>query len=169
MHVSSLQEYGLRCALQLARRYGAGQVPASWIAQEEGVSTEYVSKVMFLFRKAGLIQASRGSQGGFGLSREPGQITLKQVMDAVGSDSGRAEEEFCQHFKGKQDACVHFGGCSVRPVWTMISGYFDAVMRELTLQDLLAREQDVAERVGRTAERKSRELREAIVKTKERV
>ncbi|MCC7441176.1 MAG: Rrf2 family transcriptional regulator [Bdellovibrionales bacterium] len=167
MHISSLEEYGLRCALQLARRFGAGQAPASLIAQEEGVSTEYVSKVMFLFRKAGLILASRGSQGGFSLSRAPSEVTLKDVIDAVNAPQGSADmkgdDGFCSQFKGKATECVHFTSCSVRPVWSLISGYFDGVLKELTLGDLLSHEAAVNERVGETARRKSTELTSAIL------
>jgi Rrf2 family cysteine metabolism transcriptional repressor len=137
MHISALEEYGLRCALQLARHYSDGHVPASQIALREGVSTEYVSKVMFLFRKAGLITAERGIQGGFMLARAPGEITLKQVLDSVASNKGAGGHDFCSGFAGKRDECVHLGGCSVRPVWNLISTYFSAVLRDLTLSDLI--------------------------------
>ena len=35
-------------------------------------------------RRAGLVQSVRGSQGGYQLAREPAQISLGQILEAVG-------------------------------------------------------------------------------------
>ena len=161
MHISALEEYGLRCALQLARRYSSeGCVPASQIAQLEGVSTEYVSKLMFLFRKAGLIKAVRGIQGGFMLARAPGEVSLKEVIDAIAPGKGAGHQ--CSDFAGKQDACVHIGGCSVRPVWSLISSYFTSVLTDLTLSDLIDYEGNVSRRVEEVARNKSQEITASV-------
>lgn len=145
MHISAIEEYGLRCALQLASLEDSAVLAASQIAEREGISVQYASKIMHLFRKAGLVKAVRGMQGGFRLAAPAGEIKLKTVFSAL-----RDEEEkggFCSHYKGQQEHCVHLNDCSVRPVWAVLTSYFDSVLEQLTLGDLARTETEARQRV----------------------
>lgn len=144
MHISAVEEYGLRCALQLASLPGNAVLAASQIAEREGISVQYASKIMHLFRKAGLVSAARGMQGGFRLSHPAHHISLKSVFGAI-----REEERlgFCDNYKGLQAECVHMKECSVRPVWHVLSSYFDSVLEKLTLADLSRSEADSRRRI----------------------
>ncbi len=162
MHISSLEEYGLRCALQLARHYGGKPMPASRIAEIEKISVEYVSKFMHLLRKSGLITAVRGVQGGFVLSKAPQQITLKDVFDALKEKKAPMIEggtSFCAKFSGQQNSCVHLDQCSIRPFWKMIDVYFEAITREITLDALLIDEVHVSKKIETLAIEQAAALR----------
>jgi len=159
MHLSALEEYGLRCVLQLARVKEGEQVPASRIAEGEGISLEYVSKLMYLFRKSGLVKATRGVQGGFYLSRPASTISLKEVMDSL-KGKRQSHPDFCKQFVGHQDKCTHFSECSIRPVWLVLVSYFEETLREITLEDLLSPEKDMQQKVLMVAEEKSRKLKD---------
>ena len=150
MQLSALEEYGVRCALQLARTYSEGPLSASKVAEKEGLSVEYVSKIMHLFKKSGLVAAARGNQGGFYLTEAPSDIPLKRLLDGIRPQSAReSTSEFCNHYTGQGQSCVHIGECALRPVWGLLGSYFDEVLKNLTLQDLLGREVD-SEKVVRT-------------------
>lgn len=146
MNVTSHEEYGLRCALQLARVYGRAQLPASRIAEKEGISVEYVSKFMHLFRKLGLVSSVRGTQGGFRLARAPKEINLLELLEAL-HPKRNLQLNFCQQFSGQRDCCVNLEECSVRPLWSLITFYFDSILKELSLEDLLDSEAEVRSRV----------------------
>ncbi len=152
MHISALEEYGLRCALQLARA-ASSQAPlsASEVADKERISVEYVSKFMHLFKKAGLVKAVRGVRGGFLLQQAPETVTLKDVFDALKPRRETIDTSggFCDQFSGKADQCVHLEQCSVRPFWEMLSGYFEEVIQGVTLADLLRKEADARAHVLR--------------------
>lgn len=147
MHISALEEFGLRCALQLARSYGQGPVSASFIAEKEGISVEYVSKFMHQFKKAGVVQSSRGVQGGFTLALPPETVPLKSVFDALGAKGLSGSEEFCGQFAGQQGICVHLQACSVRSFWQILSLYFEKLTQDFTLADLLVPESELSQRV----------------------
>lgn len=138
MRISALEEYGLRCALDLARHYEKGLVSASKLAEREGISTEYASKILFLMRSSGLVRSERGNQGGFQLVESPDQISVKRVFDAVDPKvvDGHA---FCNQHTGQRDECVHLGKCSIRSVWDDLSTHIDRLLAQLTLSDLLER------------------------------
>lgn len=157
MHITAREEYGLRCALQLARAHGHGSISASQIAQLEGISVEYVSKFMHLYKKSGLVMASRGVQGGFSLIKTPQEISLNEVFEALAKGQGANKDApasgtigakpnlavpitFCDQYAGSQDACVHLNECSVRPFWQLLEYYFNQMTRELFLSDLLHKE-----------------------------
>jgi Rrf2 family protein len=147
MHISAVEEYGLRCALQLANLPEGSVLAASQIAEREGISVQYASKILHLFRKSGLVSASRGMQGGFRLIRPSEQISLKSVFNAFRED----KLEFCSQYVGQHEQCVHLRECSVRPVFHVLAGYFDSVLEHLTLSDLVRTEAETQARVSRFA------------------
>jgi len=155
MHISAVEEYGLRCALQLASLPEGSVLAASQVAEREGISVQYASKILHLFRKAGLVSASRGMQGGFRLVRVAERISLKEVFGAFREDRA----EFCSQFTGQQAECVHQSECSVRPVFNVLAGYFDSVLEHLTLRDLLRTEAETTARISRFAGAEAERLR----------
>lgn len=160
MHLSALEEYGLRCALQLARVNRQEPLAASKIAHKEGISIEYVSKLMHLFRKAGLVAASRGVQGGFFLAREPSTVKLKEIFDSVRSPGKKQNPDHCTQFSGHESTCKHLAECGIRPVWQTLYSYFDDLLDQLSLADLLASEERVRARVSEMAALRTRQVLE---------
>ena len=163
MKLAAIEEYGLRCALQLAALKEGDVASASQIAEKEGISVQYASKILHLFRKANLVQAVRGIQGGFRLTLPPEQISVKSVFQTLRDEP--AQDSFCDHFKGQQAACVHMDECSVRPVWAVLTTYFDAVLEQLTLADLTRSEKDSQARVEKFAEHQLQQMRKRILPT----
>lgn len=146
MRISATEEYGLRCLLQLARSGTRSQSAASAIANAEGISVQYASKMMHLFRKAGLVESVRGLHGGFRLVRAPEKITLREVFVALGAEP--ATQAFCDRFSGDRETCVHISDCAVRPVWHVLFEHFDTVLTQITLGDLISGEAHARSRVS---------------------
>ncbi len=53
------------------------------LAQREAVSGNFLVQILNDLRRAGLIESRRGKAGGYLLARSSGQITLRQVVEAV--------------------------------------------------------------------------------------
>ncbi|MBS1958952.1 MAG: Rrf2 family transcriptional regulator [Bdellovibrionales bacterium] len=164
MNVSALEEYGLRCAVRLAQARqnpDKNSLSAPEIAELEGLSVEYVSKFMLHLKRAGLVNASRGVNGGFSLAREPSEVSLASVFEALGGKR-KSSEEFCSSYAGRSESCVRLDGCSIRPFWKILSGYIDEFTREMTLQDLLKGEQETLLKTEEIARRNVDQIREQI-------
>ena len=140
--LSSLQEYGVRCLLQLARRPGGGPLTAREIAQAEGLSIDYVEKILSHAREHALVTSVRGVHGGFLLAKPAEQITLKDTFYALGGPL--YTEQFCERYTGHLDACVHTGNCGIRPLWSFLTTELDRIMAQTSLRDLLQHEEAVA-------------------------
>jgi Rrf2 family protein len=141
MKISALEEYGLRCMLQLARAKDGKSLTINEIAEEEGLTVANARKLMMVLREAGLVESVRGRLGGYTLKGNPSQITLGQIIDALG---GRMfDEEFCGRFTGDVNLCVNSGACSVRSLWGVLDSVVSGVLHRLRLSDLIGEEREV--------------------------
>jgi len=139
MKVSALQEYGLRCLLQLARSSEQGQaVSAEEISRKELLSPAYTEKVLQKLGKAGFIKSIRGAGGGYVLTRSPKEIVIGEVMRNI---DGSFFSELCNHFSGTGDECAHISGCGIRPLWANLYKYIYGVLDKTTLSDLMREEE----------------------------
>ncbi len=135
MRISSLEEYGLRCLLTLARTGTDGQMSISDIAEKEGLSVPYASKLLSILRQKDLVSSVRGRGGGFCIAREPSQINLYEVITALGGPL--IDPDHCDRFTGQLEECVHSDNCTVHHVLDGLAGYIGHFLSRATLADLL--------------------------------
>jgi Rrf2 family protein len=137
--ITSQEEYGLRCLLQLARQgqesAGEGTMLVRDIAEREGLSVAYVEKLLWLLSRSGLVESVRGPKGGYKLARSAAAISLGEVMRVLGGI--QSEEELCGQFTGQHETCVHHGDCGLKPVWTGITDFINSVFDKVPLTTLL--------------------------------
>ena len=146
MKITAQEEYGLRCLLQLARSKPSELVSVKEIAAKEGLSSAYVEKLLRLVAKAGLVHSVRGVKGGYVLNRPASQLTLGEVVRALGGM--QTMDHLCHQFTGQQDACVHFTNCGIRSVWSGLTTYIHRFLEQTTLDSLLGDEYAASERIA---------------------
>src|SRR5687768_11424687 len=136
MQLSSQEEYGLRCLLQVARHDAKQQEPLRIpeIASAEGLSPEYTAKLMRLLRQGGLVRSTRGATGGYHLSRPAEQISVWEALTVLGG--ALFSEGFCEQHPGQLRDCVHSTDCSVRSLWTWIGSALKTALSAVSLKDL---------------------------------
>lgn len=79
-------QYGLRAVVSLASNYGKGPLQAKEIATSQGVPVRYLELLLSQLRRARIVDATRGKNGGYILAKEPASIT---VLDVVTAFEGR--------------------------------------------------------------------------------
>src|SRR5262245_2739074 len=142
MKLSSQEEYGLRCLLQIARQGDKGSLTIAEMSQREGISAPNVAKIMRILRRAGLVKSTRGKAGGYSLAQSPERVPVGDVLGALG---GRLfDATFCDRHSGVEERCLNNGDCSIRPVLRFVQDAVDQVLGQLTLQSLLRPEREVA-------------------------
>src|SRR5512145_1062145 len=141
MKLSAQEEYGLRCLLQLAKSEHKGEsLTLSQIAGLEGISSANAGKLMWILTKAGLVQSTRGTKGGYVLAKPAAEIRLNQVIRVL---EGEPAESHCKSYAGVLDACIHTGDCGIRPVIVELHQIVDNALAEITLSQLLGSEANV--------------------------
>lgn len=82
MRLSGATDYALRAMLELA---GADRpLTTDQIAQRQRIPPSYLGAILAEVRRAGLVRARRGPEGGWSLARPAAEITLADVIRAVG-------------------------------------------------------------------------------------
>ncbi len=136
MRITTKGRYALRAITNLAASYDGKPRPIKTIAAEEGISPEFLEQIFFRLKKAEIIGSVRGPGGGFVLSRDPADISVKDIFIAVeegidltpctacgnGTDGGKCE---------RRDDCI------VYPVWKEASDYILTYFDNITLQSIL--------------------------------
>ena len=146
MKLSSQEEYGLRCLLQIARAGEGASLTIAEVSEREGISAPNVAKLMRLLRRADLVHSIRGMAGGYSLSRPASEVQVLEVVNVLG---GRLfDADFCDRHAGLEVECLNNSDCSIRPVLRHLQAAVDRVLGEFTLQSLLSNEREVAGIIG---------------------
>src|SRR6059058_3076335 len=83
MKVSLKATYGIMAALDLALHNGTSPVRAKSIARRQAIPPRFLEQVLHAMKQAGLVDSLRGAQGGYMLSRLPGEISLADIVEAL--------------------------------------------------------------------------------------
>ena len=145
MRITTWAEYGLICALHLAKRAGEGPLTGREIAAGERLPADYVEQILLRLRRAGIVNSTRGARGGYTLSKAPEEISVREVIAA--SELGTFDLHCITHPVG-EERCSESQSCSIRPVWMMLQRKIDDVLESVHLGDLLVDERTVRQRVG---------------------
>ena len=81
MHINLESDYAVRIVHCLA--LSSARLDAQSIAERTCVSLRFTLKIMRKLVAAGIVKSFKGARGGYTLAREPGEISLRQVIEAV--------------------------------------------------------------------------------------
>ncbi len=140
MKISAQEEYGLRCLVQLANLPVGQSLTLPQIAELEGISTANAGKLLWLLNKAGFVQSTRGTKGGYFLSRPAGEIRLSEIIKVLDED---VLSKHCESYTGILDSCVHKGDCGIRPVIVGLHEIVENALSQITLAQLVGNEESV--------------------------
>jgi Rrf2 family protein len=116
MRLSAKAEYGCMAIVALAlQQSGTGLVRARDIAETYRIPERYLVQILLQLKAGGLIHSARGSSGGYRLARDPGQISLGEVLGVIDGPgeppreiSGPAAEALSSVWQRLQDLQRHF-------------------------------------------------------------
>ena len=146
MMFSTRAEYGVRVMVDLARRGGAEPGPLAEIAAGEGLPLAYLEHLVARLRRAELIESRRGAHGGYLLAREPSQITMAEVVEAL--EGGIVPIECISSSADGTLRCSRETDpgyiCTTKLLWTRVHGAIVSTLQDTTLAELIpATEQKV--------------------------
>ena len=132
MKLSTRARYGIHAMYDLAQNYGAQPRPLKAVAEAQAIPEAYLCTL----RRAGLVSSARGAQGGYMLSRPPGEITVGQVLRALEGGLNLLE---CL---SEEDACGKSCDCPSRKVWKRLRDGLNEIVDGITLEDMLRRDEE---------------------------
>jgi Rrf2 family transcriptional regulator, iron-sulfur cluster assembly transcription factor len=84
MKLTTRGHYSLKAMLDLSLQPGYGPASVSEIAARQHLPVAYLEKLSIELRRAGLVRSIRGAHGGYQLAKKPTQISLSDILVAVG-------------------------------------------------------------------------------------
>lgn len=104
-------EYAIRCMLELARNYGRERLATKEVAAKQEIPLMFLTKILGILIKSGLVVSQRGSHGGISLAKPPSEITLSEIVEAI---EGPFALNACL---GEAGQCGRKPYCKVHQVW----------------------------------------------------
>jgi len=135
MRVSTRSDYGLRALIELSGHYGQGPLQSSEIALRRHIPEQYLDQLLTSLRKAGFIRSVRGPAGGHELVRDPHEICVREVIEALeGTLSPVA------WLDEPPEMTDHPHACGQREIWERIRNATTEILQSYSVADLLERE-----------------------------
>src|SRR6266481_422998 len=108
----------MRAMIELAqRREDDALVPAREIAARQQVPLRFLEQQLGALSKAGLVESFRGAGGGCRIARDPGDITVAQIADAI---EGQLYPMFC--LEPSDHTCFQDSHCGLQGFWGDVAG-----------------------------------------------
>jgi Rrf2 family cysteine metabolism transcriptional repressor len=134
LHFSTRGEYGVRLMVELARHHGDGPVSLSEMADHEDLPRPYLEQLVVSLREQGLVISTRGARGGYQLARDPGDIRMSQVIQAL---EGPIAPMVCASEDPLHaSACERSGYCNVNTLWVRVRTAVVSALDSMTLAEL---------------------------------
>jgi Rrf2 family cysteine metabolism transcriptional repressor len=125
--LSVKSDYAARAVLGLARHYAGGAaLRVEDLASEQGIPGNYLVQILIELKAQGIVRSVRGKDGGYLLARPPGQITLRDVLQAV-------------HGSIFDSPALRDAGCpaELKRAWERLQQATETAASEITFQQLL--------------------------------
>ncbi len=123
--------YGLRALTFMASHEGDQAFTAEELAEVAGTSADFMHKIMQALRDASIVRSRRGPGGGFRIARDPGDITLLEIVNAV---QGEFQVNRCVI---GLDVCERSVACPLRPTWMRIQRELEDGLAGTTLAEVV--------------------------------
>jgi Rrf2 family protein len=126
--LNKTSELAIKTVVFLALEGGERPLSPRLIARDLECSASYLAKTTGALVRAGLLRSSRGVNGGVSLARDPGQISLLQIVEAC---QVLVPRNYC----GEPDAGVRV--CSCHEAMSQLYRRTTGTLAEWTISDLL--------------------------------
>ena len=131
MQISRAGEYGVLGLMNLARRAPGELAMIEEVSRMEKIPESFLAKIFQHLARAGLVRSNRGAHGGFALARNPAQITVLQIIEAI---EGKIVFQRC---KLARPVCDHVGGCAVCGLFEQAQDGVKDVLARTSLRGLV--------------------------------
>ena len=135
MKLSTRFRYGTRLILELALNYRQGPVFLKDISNSQDISLKYLGQIVIKLKSAGIVSSTRGAHGGYHLAKQPEDIRLSEIIEALDGPFILVE---CI---ADPEKCSRYEGCVARMFWMDINDKFYNTLASITVQDLLVKTQ----------------------------
>ena len=136
MHLPIKAHYATVAMLALAHEHEQGQ-PKSLreIADSQDIPLPFLTQIVQQLRSMGLVSSSRGSSGGYRLTRSPHLITIAEIIEAVCPKTHSIPEANLQTARLQR---------SVAKIWDRADDVLEDYLQGISLQELVEQDRSIS-------------------------
>ena len=138
MQITRQADYAVRAVLYLANLGNNERAATSTVAEDQRIPASFLAKIISQLSIAGLLHTSRGARGGVTLAREPQDISLLEVVEAI---DGPIQLNECV---GDENECSFEDGCPLRSVWSDAQNDLVARLKKTNFAQLMEKNKVLA-------------------------
>jgi Rrf2 family transcriptional regulator, iron-sulfur cluster assembly transcription factor len=148
MRLTRAGEYAVRCVLYLAFRGQGKTIGRKEIARAMDIPDQFLSKIARQLMRAGIIEIIQGAKGGCRLLKQPKNVSLLTVIEAV------IGEIFLNDCVMNPDSCHRHNACSIHLVWekardqlraTLDAADFESLANDLNCFNMLQAAKEISQ------------------------
>src|SRR5271169_5380402 len=137
MQITRAGEYGVLGLMNLARRSPGQMALLDEVSRTERIPKSFLAKIFQSLVKAGLVRSIRGAGGGFALVKDPAQVSVLEIIEAI---EGKIVFQRCKQLKPD---CDHAGGCALCGLFEQAQDGVKDVLLRTTLVDLIRQQETI--------------------------
>lgn len=153
MKISTKGRYGLEALVDLALHASEGPVSTNSIAARLSLSETYILQILLKLRRAGIINSTRGVNGGYALALPPESINVLMVLSAL---EGPLTPVECILPESKMP-CDRIVDCTTRPLWEEMYNLLSEIAESITIESLMNCTKALAQKNAQSQSSKQKE------------
>lgn len=136
IHLSAKTEYACLAVLELAIQHeNCEPVRIRTIAETHGIPSRFLVQILLQLKAAGIVESTRGAAGGYQLGKEPGEISLAEVVSVI--------EGYCDLLKSNTTEDTGTSRILLR-IWQHVSDVQRELLEDTTFADLVRQASDAS-------------------------
>ena len=135
MKLTSKGRYAVMAMADLAKNNITEPTSLNEISLRQGISLSFLEQLFLRLKKNNLVQSARGPHGGYVLSRNPEQIKLSSIINAVDEKikTVKCKKESKKGCNGKSIKCI------THDLWDDLEAHINIFFEKNTLKDIVYR------------------------------
>ena len=133
MKLSSKGRYAVMAMADLAKNNAKKPTNLTEISLRQGISLSFLEQLFLKLKKNNLVLSSRGPSGGYILSRDPDEIKLSSIINAVDEKikTVKCKKESKKGCNGKSIKCI------THDLWDDLESHINSFFEKNTLYDII--------------------------------
>ena len=133
MKLTSKGRYAVMAMADLAKTNTNKPISLSEISIRQGISISFLEQIFYKLKKSNLVKSSRGSSGGYLLSKLPEEIRLSNIINAVDEKvkTMGCKKESKKGCTGKSIKCI------THNLWDDLELHINSFFEKNTLKDII--------------------------------
>ena len=139
MKLTSKGRYAVMALADLANFNSVNPVSLRDISLRQGISLDFLEQIFSKLKKHNIVKSIRGTNGGYILNREPSEIKLANILNAVDEEvkTVQCKKESKKGCNNKSTKCI------THNLWDQLDQHINNFFEKVKLQDLVKRNMNI--------------------------